>query len=125
MELFKDVNSDTTMNDMDVISFLDNTYAGSNGGNPVALVNANSNVFNWYQQHQASVNHFLSDGSDSNFMKWGQLIYTHVEEEAAEVPATTSEVPNDAGVEEALATEEPAKEEAKPVCLFYFIFHSH
>ena len=40
------------------------------------------------------------------------------------MPATTSEVPN-AIVKEALATEEPTKEEAKPVCLFYFIFYCH
>ena len=53
------------------------------------------------------------------------LIYTHVEEEATEVPATTSEVPTVAVAEEALAPEEPIKEEAKPVCLFYFIFYSH
>ena len=122
MELFKDVNSDTTMNDTDVISFLDDTYVGSDGSNPIALVNANGNVFSQCQQHRASANHFLSDGSDSNFTRRGQLIYPHVEEEATEVPATTSEVPTGAGVEEALATEEPAKEEAKPVCLFYFIF---
>ena len=115
MELFKDVNSDTTMNDTDVISFLDDTYAGSDGSNPIALVNANGNVFSQCRQHRASANHFLSDGSDSNFTRRGQLIYTHVEEEAAEVPATTSEVPN-AIVKEALATEEPTKEEAKPVC---------
>ena len=120
MELFKNVNSDTTMNDMDVMSFLDNTYAGSDGGNPIALVNANGNFFSQCQQHRASANHFLSDGSDSNFTRRGQLIYTHVEEEAAEVPATTSEVPTDAVVKEALATEE-----AKPVCFFYFIFYSH
>ena len=63
MELFKDVNSDTTMNDMDVISFLDDTYTGSDRGNPIALVNANGNVFSQYQQHRASANHFLSDGS--------------------------------------------------------------
>ncbi|EDR07302.1 uncharacterized protein LACBIDRAFT_328174 [Laccaria bicolor S238N-H82] len=45
MELFKDTDSDTAMNDTDVISFQGDTYpAGSDQGNPVALVNATTNT---------------------------------------------------------------------------------
>ena len=44
MELFEDIESDTAMNDTDVISFQDDTYPGSDEGDPVALVNATSNT---------------------------------------------------------------------------------
>ncbi|EDR03966.1 uncharacterized protein LACBIDRAFT_330864 [Laccaria bicolor S238N-H82] len=89
MELFQDVNSDATMSDVNVISFLGDTYPGSDRGDPIALVNAYGNVFN---------------GTESKITK--------------RVPATTSEVPADTVVEEApeaAATEEakPANAELK------------
>ena len=40
MELFQDMNSDAAMSDTDVISFHDDTYPGSDEGDPVALSNA-------------------------------------------------------------------------------------
>ena len=44
MELFQDIDSDTIMSDTDVISFQDDTYPGSDEGDPVALVNATSKI---------------------------------------------------------------------------------
>ena len=44
MELFEDTDSDAAMNDTDVISFQDDTYPGSDEGDPVALVNATADT---------------------------------------------------------------------------------
>jgi hypothetical protein len=44
MELFEDMGSKTSMNDSDFLSFLGDTYPGSNEWDPVALVNAAFNV---------------------------------------------------------------------------------
>ena len=44
MELFQDIDSDAAMSDTDVISFQDDTYPGSDEGDPVALVNATPNT---------------------------------------------------------------------------------
>ena len=44
MELFEDMNSDVAMSDTDVISFQDDTYPGSDEGDPMALVNATANT---------------------------------------------------------------------------------
>ena len=44
MELFQDMNSDTAMSDTDVISFLGNTYPGSDEGDPLALVNTTADT---------------------------------------------------------------------------------
>jgi len=40
MELFEDMNGDAAMSDVDAISFLGDTYPGSDEADPVALVNA-------------------------------------------------------------------------------------
>ena len=40
MELFEGMNSEAAMSDADIISFLGDTYPGSDEGDPVALVNA-------------------------------------------------------------------------------------
>ena len=44
MELFQDIDSDTVMSDTDIVSFQDDTYPGSDEGDPVALVNATVNT---------------------------------------------------------------------------------
>ena len=44
MELFEGMSSRTPMNDSDFLSFLGDTYPGSNAWDPVALVNAAFNV---------------------------------------------------------------------------------
>jgi len=44
MELFQDMDTDTAMNDTDVISFQGDTYPGSDEGDPVALSNATANT---------------------------------------------------------------------------------
>ena len=44
MELFEALDSDTAMSDTDVIAFQDDTYPGSDEGDPVALVNATANT---------------------------------------------------------------------------------
>ena len=44
MELFQAIDSDTAMSDTDVLSFQDDTYPGSDEGDPVALVNATANT---------------------------------------------------------------------------------
>ena len=44
MELFEDMNGDAAMSDADVISFLSDTYPGSDESDPVALVNATANT---------------------------------------------------------------------------------
>ena len=44
MELFQAIDSDTAMSDTDVLSFQDDTYPGSDEGDPVALVNATPNT---------------------------------------------------------------------------------
>ena len=89
MELFQDIDSDTAMSDTDVISFQDDTYPGSDEGDPVALVNATAdtaadqkakpaqgNVLSEYPLDTAATNHALSDGPDSNFTKRARLTCT-------------------------------------------------
>ena len=92
MELFQDIDSGTAMSDTDVISFQDDTYPGSDEGDPVALVNATPNtaadqkaqptsgkVLSEYPLDTAATNDALSDGPDSNFTKRGRLTYTFSE----------------------------------------------
>ena len=82
MELFQDMNSDTAMSDTDVISFLGDTYPGSDEGDPLALVNATANTaadqkakptpgkaLSECLLNTAATNHALSDGPDSKFSK--------------------------------------------------------
>ena len=82
MELFQDINSDAAMNDTDVISFQDDTYPGSDEGDPVALVNATTNpavdqkakptsgnVLSKYPPDTAATNHALLNGPDSKYTK--------------------------------------------------------
>ena len=89
MELFQNIDSDTTMNDTDIISFQDNTFPGSNEDDPIALVNATPNtaadqkvkpksakVLSEYPLDTAATNRALSNGPDSTFMKCGQLTHT-------------------------------------------------
>ena len=92
MELFQDIESDTAMSDTDVISFQDDTYPGSDEGDPVALVNATANtaadqkvkptsgkVLSEYPLDTAATNRALLDGPDSNFTKRARLTRTHSE----------------------------------------------
>ena len=92
MELFEDIESDTAMNDTDVISFQDDTYPGSDEGDPVALVNATANtaadqkaeptsgkVLSEYPLDTAATNRALSDGPDSKFTKRARLNETYSE----------------------------------------------
>ena len=82
MELFQDTNSDAAMNDTDVISFQDDTYPGSDEGDPVALVNATADtaadqkakptlgkVLSEYPLDTAATNRAFSDGPDSKFTR--------------------------------------------------------
>ena len=77
MELFEDMISDAAMNDTDVISFQGDTYPGSDEGDPVALVNANTKTAVDKKAKPtpgkvldtAATNRALSDGPDSNFTK--------------------------------------------------------
>ena len=88
MELFQAIDSDAAMNDTDVISFQDDTYPGSDEGDPVALVNAIPNtaadqkakpipgkVLSEYPLDTAT-NRALSDRPDSKFTKRGRLTHT-------------------------------------------------
>ena len=92
MELFQDANSDAAMSDTDVISFQDDTYPGSDEGDPVALVNATANtaadqkaklipgkVPGEYPLDTAAANHALLDGPDSKFTKRARLTHTFCE----------------------------------------------
>ena len=56
MKLFQDMNSDAAMSDTDVISFQDDTYPGSDEGDPIALVNAITNTAVDLHQINFSVN---------------------------------------------------------------------
>ena len=89
MELFQDIESDTAMNDTDVVSFQGGAYPGSDEGDPVALVNATVNtaadqkakptsgkVLSEYPLDTAATNRALLDGPDSNFTKRARLTYT-------------------------------------------------
>ena len=89
MELFQDIDSGTAMSDTDVMSFQDDTYPGSDEGNPVALTNATANTaadqkakpttgkaFSEYSLDTTATNRALSDGPDSNFTKRARLTYT-------------------------------------------------
>ena len=82
MELFQDTDSDAAMNDTDVISFQDDTYPGSDEGDPVAFVSGTANaaadqkakptsgdVLSEYLLGTAATNRAFSDGPDSNFTK--------------------------------------------------------
>ena len=86
MELFEDMGSDAAMSDTDVISFQGDTYPGSDEGDPVALVNATSNIgvdqkaeptpgkfLSEYPLDTAAINCALSEGPDSKFTKRGRL----------------------------------------------------
>ena len=88
MELFQDIDGDTAMSDTDVIYFQDDTYPGSDEGDPVALVNATANtaadqkaklipgkVPGEYPLDTAAANHTLSDGLDSKFTKRARLTH--------------------------------------------------
>ena len=88
MELFEDMSSDAAMNDTDVISFQDDTYPGSDEGDPVALINATANtavdqkakptlgeVLSECPLDTAVTNRALSDGPDSKFTKRARLKY--------------------------------------------------
>jgi hypothetical protein len=92
MELFDDMDDDTAMSDTDVISFLGDTYPGSDEGDPVAVVNATANtaadqkakpipgkVLSEYPLDTAATNCALSDGPDSNFTKCARLNFTYGE----------------------------------------------
>ena len=92
MELFEALDSDTAMSDTDVIAFQDDTYPGSDEGDPVALVNATANTaadqkveptsgkfLSEYPIDTAATNCALSDGPDSNFTKRGRLTDTYGE----------------------------------------------
>ena len=92
MELFEDIESDTAMSDTDIISFQDDTYLGSDGDDPVALVNATANTaadqkakstsdkfLNEYPLDTAATNHALSDGPDSTFTKRARATTTYGE----------------------------------------------
>ena len=89
MELFQAIDSDAAMSDSDVISFQDDTYPGSDEGDPVALVNATAKtvadqnaeptsgkIFSEYPLDTATTNRALSDGLDSNFTKRARLTFT-------------------------------------------------
>ena len=92
MELFEDIESDTAMSDTDIISFQDDTYPGSDGDDPVALVNATANTaadqkakptsdkfLSEYPLDTAATNHALSDGPDSTFTKRARATTTYGE----------------------------------------------
>ena len=92
MELFQDMDNDAPMSDTDVISFQDDTYPGSDEGDPVALVNATPNtaadqkakptsgkVLSEYPLDTAATNRALLDGPDSNFTKRARLTSNHSE----------------------------------------------
>ena len=89
MELFEDMDNDAPMSDTDVISFQDDTYPGSDEGDPVALVNAAANtaadqkakpipgkVLSEYPLDTLATNCAFSDGPDSNFTKRGRITRT-------------------------------------------------
>ena len=92
MELFQDINSDTAMNDTDVISFQgDNlAYPGSDEGNPVAIVNAMASstadqkmpgkVLSEYPLDSAATNRALSDRPNSQFTKRARITWVTVAE---------------------------------------------
>ena len=92
MELFQAIDSDTAMSDTDIISFQDDTYPGSDEGDPVALVNATPNtaadqntkptlgkVLGEYPLDTAATSCAPSDGPDSNFTKRAQSTTTYGE----------------------------------------------
>ena len=92
MELFQDIDSGTAMSDTDVISFQDDTYPGSDEGDPVALVNAAANtaanetakprsgkVLSEYPLDTMATNRALLDGPDSKFTKRARFTFTHSE----------------------------------------------
>ena len=92
MELFQAIDSDTAMSDTDVLSFQDDTYPGSNEGDPVALVNATPNTpvsqkakstsgkfLSKYPLDTAATNRALLDGPDPTFTKRGRLTNTFSE----------------------------------------------
>ena len=92
MELFQDMNSDAAMSDTDVISFQDDTYPGSDEGDPVALANAitdtsadqkakptSGKVLSEYPPDTVATNCALSDGPDSKFTNRARLTHTYGE----------------------------------------------
>ena len=92
MELFEDIESDTAMNDTDVISFQGGAYPGSDEGDPVALVNAtvhtaadqkakptSGKVLSEYPLDTMATKRALSDGADSKLTKRARLTYTYGE----------------------------------------------
>ena len=92
MELFQATDSDAAMSDTDVISFQDDTYPGSDEGDPVALVNATTNtaadqnakstsgkLFSEHPLDTASTIRAFSDKPDSKFTKRARFLYTYGE----------------------------------------------
>ena len=91
MKLFQAIDSDAAMSDTDVISFQDDTYPGSDEGDPAALVNATVNTaadqnaeptsgkFSQYPLDTAATKRALSDGPDPTFTKRGRLTNTFSE----------------------------------------------
>ena len=75
MELFEGMNGDAAMSDADVISFLGNTYPGSDEGDHVALVNATANTAadQKPKPRHAATNCAFSDAPHSNFTKHARL----------------------------------------------------
>ena len=92
MELFQATDSDAAMSDTNVISFQDDTYLGSDEGDPIALVNAmadtaadqkakhtSGKVLGKYSLDTAAANHAISDGPDSKFTKRTRFVNTYSE----------------------------------------------
>ena len=89
MELFQAIDSDAAMSDSNVISFQNDTYPGSDEGDPIALVNATANMapdqkakprsgkfLSEYPLDTAATKHALLDGPDSKFTKCARLTTT-------------------------------------------------
>ena len=89
MELFQAIDSDAAMSDSNVISFQDDTYPGSDEGDPIALVNTTANMaldqkakprsgkfLSEYPLDTAATKHALLDGPDSKFTKRARLTTT-------------------------------------------------
>ena len=92
MKLFQAIDSDAAMSDTDVISFQDDTYPGSDEGDPVALVNATVNTaadqnaeptsgkfLSEYPLDTAATKRALLDGPDSTFTKRARSVNTYGE----------------------------------------------
>ena len=89
IELFQAIDSDAAMSDSNVISFQDDTYPGSDEGDPIALVNATANMapdqkakprsgkfLSEYPLNTAATKRALLNGPDSKFTKRARLTIT-------------------------------------------------